>query len=147
MESSEEQPMEMSQPATPRSSDDRRRRGRRGGRGRGRGRGPRRPTEAAHAVHPSATPAGSPATAELEIPAQAGREGNSSAIHRAIEEVRQITESLEQVLEQIEEVHEILEVAERQKTADEREIESLRRALRRIHQPRGERPESPVQSD
>lgn len=44
--------------------------------------------------------------------------------------------SLEQVLEQMEEVRELVELAERQKTADEGEIESLRRALRRIQQPR-----------
>ena len=37
----------------------------------------------------------------------------------------------------MEEVLELVELAERQKSADEREIESLRRALQRIHQPRG----------
>jgi uncharacterized protein (DUF3084 family) len=64
-----------------------------------------------------------------------------------MDEVRQIVASLEQVLEQMEEVQELVEQAERQKMADEREIESLRRALRRIHQPRGERPEPPAQAD
>jgi predicted RNase H-like nuclease (RuvC/YqgF family) len=62
---------------------------------------------------------------------------DSSAISRAIDEVRQIVASLEQVLEQMEEVRELVELAERQKSADEREIESLRRALRRIQSPRG----------
>lgn len=37
----------------------------------------------------------------------------------------------------MEEVEELVERADRQKSADEREIESLRRALRRIQQPRG----------
>jgi hypothetical protein len=36
----------------------------------------------------------------------------------------------------MEEVLEMLELFERQKNADEREIESLRRALRQIHRPR-----------
>jgi hypothetical protein len=51
--------------------------------------------------------------------------------------VRQIVQSLEQALEQMEEVQELVDLADRQKSADEREIESLRRALRRIQQPRG----------
>ncbi|MGD0744313.1 MAG: hypothetical protein ABSA45_04075 [Verrucomicrobiota bacterium] len=54
---------------------------------------------------------------------------------------------LKQTLDQMEEVLELVELAERQKLADEREIESLRRALRRIHQPRGERQERPQQND
>lgn len=142
--------METNPPAPTRSSDGRRRRGRRGGRGRGRGQGPRHPKETTHAVHPSEAPIETPTTADLESTAQAGRESGSPAVERAIEEVRQIAESLEQVLEQIEEVRELLDVAERQKSADEREIESLRRALRRIHQPGGERgghAESSAQSD
>ncbi len=65
-----------------------------------------------------------------------------SAISRAADEVRQIVESLEQALEQMEEVLELVELAERQKSGDEREIDSLRRALRRIQPPRGHR-ESP----
>ena len=40
----------------------------------------------------------------------------------------------------MEEVLEILEVAERQKDADEREIESLRRALRQVQRPREREP-------
>lgn len=67
----------------------------------------------------------------------------ASAIGRATEEVTQIVETLRQTLDQMEEVLELVEVAERQKVADEREIESLRRAMRRIHQPRGDRPERP----
>jgi hypothetical protein len=38
----------------------------------------------------------------------------------------------------MEEVLETLELAERQKTADEREIESLRRALGHLRRPRNE---------
>jgi len=36
----------------------------------------------------------------------------------------------------MEEVLETLEMAERQKTADEQEIETLRRGLRQLHRPR-----------
>jgi len=47
----------------------------------------------------------------------------------------------------MEEVLELVELAERQKLADEREIESLRQALRKIQQPRGERREQLPQND
>ena len=57
-------------------------------------------------------------------------------MRQAVDEVRQIVESLEQTLEQMEEVRDLVELAERQQSADEREIESLRRALRRIQPPR-----------
>ena len=66
-----------------------------------------------------------------------------SAVRQAVDEVRQIIGSLEQVLEQMEEVREIVERAERQKSADEHEIESLRRALRRIQSPRGHKETPP----
>jgi hypothetical protein len=72
-----------------------------------------------------------------EVSATAHGGMDASAISRAVDEVRQITGSLEQALELMEEVRELVELAERQKSADEREIESLRRALRRIQQPRG----------
>jgi predicted RNase H-like nuclease (RuvC/YqgF family) len=71
----------------------------------------------------------------------------ASAIGQAIEEVTQIVEALKQTLDQMEEVLELVELAERQKLADEREIESLRQALRRIHQPRGEGHQRPQQND
>jgi hypothetical protein len=58
------------------------------------------------------------------------RPASPAAVSAAIEEVNQIMESLRQVLDQMEEVLETLELAEVQKNADEREIESLRRALR-----------------
>ena len=47
------------------------------------------------------------------------------------------------MIDQLDEVLELVEVAERQKLADEREIEELRRALRRIQPPRRELPPPP----
>jgi predicted RNase H-like nuclease (RuvC/YqgF family) len=59
-----------------------------------------------------------------------------AAISKAIEEVSQIVEGLKSALDQMEEVLELVELAERQKIEDEREIESLRQALRQLHRPR-----------
>jgi hypothetical protein len=50
--------------------------------------------------------------------------------------VSQIIETLKQALDHMEEVLETLELAERQKTADEQEIEQLRRSLRHLQRPR-----------
>jgi len=108
-----------------------RRRGHRGGRGRG----PRRVEQIPQPGPPADAPVDAPALPEQKTATP------SSAISQAIEEVTQIVEALKQTLDQMEEVLELVEVAERQKLADEREIESLRQALRRIHQPRGERQE------
>ncbi|MGH7992511.1 MAG: hypothetical protein ACREDQ_03270 [Limisphaerales bacterium] len=90
---------------------------------------------------PGDQPAGTPAEETAAPPpprlsnvVPAGKD--ASAISRAVDEVRQIVESLEQALEQMEEVQELVELADRQKSADEREIESLRRALRRMQSPR-----------
>jgi hypothetical protein len=58
------------------------------------------------------------------------------AVREAIEEVTHIVDSLRETLDDMEEVLETLELAERQKTADEQEIEELRRALRPLHRPR-----------
>jgi hypothetical protein len=74
---------------------------------------------------------------ERELPAERQprrdfRPAPPAAIAEAIEEVNQIMASLKQVLEQMEEVLETLELAEVQKTADEREIQSLRQGLRQI---------------
>jgi hypothetical protein len=55
------------------------------------------------------------------------------AISTAIEQVSQIIEELKHALDEMEEVLETLEAAERQKIDDEREIESLQRALRQLH--------------
>jgi predicted RNase H-like nuclease (RuvC/YqgF family) len=54
----------------------------------------------------------------------------------AIEEVNQIINALQDTLDDMEEVREMLEVFERQANADDREIESLRRALRHLQRPR-----------
>jgi hypothetical protein len=61
-----------------------------------------------------------------------------SPVAKAADDVRQIVESLEHTLEHMEEVLRLVELAEDQKLGDEREIESLRRALRRVQVPRGE---------
>jgi Na+/phosphate symporter len=66
---------------------------------------------------------------------------DGSAISQAVNEVMGIIESLKQALNQMEDVLELAEHAERQKLGDEREIESLHRALRQLQQPRGGRGE------
>jgi hypothetical protein len=58
------------------------------------------------------------------------------SVQQAIEEVNRVIDLLRESLEDMEEVLETLELAERQKTADEHEIETLRRALRHMHRPR-----------
>ncbi len=65
-----------------------------------------------------------------------------ASVTEAIDEVNRIMTSLRQVLDTMEEILETLELAEVQKTADEREIQSLRNALRsmdrRASEPRRE---------
>jgi hypothetical protein len=119
----DKQPTEPDHPTPLRNAGDRQRRGRRGGRGRG-----RRRTEQITRAGPPPPAAAAPAPGPAAAP---------SAISQAIEEVTQIVESLKQTLDQMEEVLELVELAERQKLADEREIESLSQALRKIHQPQG----------
>ena len=58
------------------------------------------------------------------------------AVQQAIEEVNQIIETLRGTLDDMDAVLETLELAERQKNADEQEIETLRRGLRQFHRPR-----------
>jgi hypothetical protein len=140
MVSPEEQPTKSSRPAPPRNPGGSRRRGHRGGRGRG----PRR-NEPVPAVEP---PGSAPRETVPSSPSPvAETAADASAISQAVEEVTQIVESLKQTLNQMEEVLELVELAERQKLADEREVESLRRALHKIHQPRGERREQSQQND
>jgi predicted RNase H-like nuclease (RuvC/YqgF family) len=67
------------------------------------------------------------------------RRPQGSAISQAIDEVAQIIEALKRALDQMEDVLELAELAERQKTGDEQEIESLRRALRQLQRPGGPR--------
>ena len=121
-----------------------RHRGRRGGRGRARGPGRPRPAGLPADAPPSravetavdVAPAASLAEAVAPLP-PAERRPQGSVIAKAIEEVTQITESLKQVLDQMEEVLELVELAERQQIGDERELESLRRALHQLQGPRG----------
>ena len=68
---------------------------------------------------------------------------HGSVIGRTVEEVRKIVESLEAALGQMEEVLRLVELAEQQKNADERELESLRRALHRLQSPRRDRQSEP----
>jgi hypothetical protein len=71
-----------------------------------------------------------------ESPAPQGQLASAASVEKAIEEVNAVVEALRTSLEDMEEVLEMLEVFERQKNVDEREIESLRRALRQVHRPR-----------
>jgi hypothetical protein len=61
---------------------------------------------------------------------------SSGGVQKAIEEVNDIIQNLREALDEMDGVLETLELAERQKNADEHEIESLRRALRHVHRPR-----------
>ena len=90
---------------------------------------------------PETAPA--PISAPVSVPAHAARapKPEGSAIGRTVEEVRQIVESLEQALGQMEEVLRLVELAEHHKFADERELESLRRALHKLQPPRREQRE------
>ena len=138
---SEAQETTPSQSAGPKSSPGggRRHRGRRGGRGR-----PRppqaRPAPATEAITgPPAAPLIERVTALAERVAAKGTPHNS-AISQALDEVMKIVDSLKSAVDQMEEVLELVELAERQKLADEHEIESLRRAMRQLQRPRGPRP-------
>ena len=121
------------------------RRSRRGGRGhRGRGRrppqvsAPQPPSSPEEAGEPT-QPGAEPAPVERETPPSPIREPRPAepmAVTEAIEEVNHIIETLRSTLNEMEDVLETLELAERQKTADEQEIETLRRGLRQLHRPR-----------
>jgi hypothetical protein len=69
-------------------------------------------------------------------PRRAIQPASPMAVQQAIEEVSSIIETLRATLEDMELVLETLELAERQKIADEQEIETLRRGLRHLHRPR-----------
>ena len=71
------------------------------------------------------------------------RPAEASAISQAVEHATEVAASLKQMIDHLDEVLELVEVAERQKLADEREIDELRRALRRIQPPRREPPQPP----
>ena len=132
------------------------RRSRRGGRRHSRGRGPRGPVPPVPV--PDAVPPAKSSTPEVQpapeiphvqeaqppprLPSRLGTRlvpkssPKLSAINQAIEQVNVIAEELRRALDHMEEVLETLELADRQKIEDEREIESLRRALRQLHEPR-----------
>lgn len=136
--------------AKPAADVRRRHRGRRGGRGR---RSPAKPSvpipapENVIAVQPMPEASAPEIAAERPAPAPllervqrlteraaaVAPAPHGSAISRAIDEVMAIVEALKQAVDQMEDVLELVELAERQKLADEREIEALRRALRTIH--------------
>ena len=121
------------------------RRGRRPGRGyRGRGRRPQQHQQPPAGQQPVAPPPAhlepSPTTSEPPVPASRELEPPSppspATIQSAIDDVNQIIGTLRDTLVDMEEVLETLELVERQNNADERELESLRRALRTLHRPR-----------
>jgi hypothetical protein len=60
------------------------------------------------------------------------------AISQAVAEVSAVVEALKQALDQMEEALELVELAERQKSADEHEIDSLRRTLRQLQRGRNQ---------
>jgi hypothetical protein len=163
MVSPEEQKPGSNLPAPPRPPGGGRRRGRRGGRGRRRDPLPARETAAAKAADEitpvkiksaqetaAETAAGTvvaPEPPRPKTPPPVFKRADVSAINQAVEEARHIVESLEGTLEQMEEVLRLVEQAEHQKSADERELESLRRAMRRIQPPRARPEERPRPGD
>jgi hypothetical protein len=68
-------------------------------------------------------------------PLRGFRPASAEAVKQAIDDVMQILASLRESSDKMDEVLEILEEAERQQTADEREIDALRQQLRRFHRP------------
>ena len=58
-----------------------------------------------------------------------------ATIRKAIEEAEAVLSSLRDAVETLDELLELIEEAERQKTADEREIEAMRQTLRRFNGP------------
>jgi hypothetical protein len=104
---------------------------------------PVRPVPSKQRIQP---PAHAVVSAPVSAPAPAAHTAHAtqpggSAIGQTVEEVRRIVESLEQSLEQMEEVLRLVELAEHQKFTDERELESLRRALHKLQPPHRERRE------
>lgn len=69
-----------------------------------------------------------------ERPSQPSR--SEPALRTAIDEVNKVIETLRESLEDMEEVLETLELVERQQTADDQEVETLRRQLRMLRRPR-----------
>ncbi len=66
-----------------------------------------------------------------------------TAISQAVEHAMFIATALKELHDQMDEVLELVEIAERQKIADERELDELRRALRRIQPQRQQQQQQP----
>ncbi len=116
------------------------RRSRRGGRRHSRGPGrpspPLQPAEPAESFRETPEPAGEIEPAPVQEPRSGGDSGQPvAAVSQAIEEVNLVIEELKRALDQMEEVLETLELAERQKIDDEREIDALQQALRKLRRP------------
>lgn len=77
-----------------------------------------------------------PEAISTPLAGKSGQAASPASVEQAIEEVSGIVDALRRALDEMEEVLEMLEMFERQKNADEREIDSLRRALRQIQRPR-----------
>jgi hypothetical protein len=106
---------------------------------------------------PEPEPTASPAAAAAHMPATEYRPhapaaaspvrvfqpAQPEAVKKAIDEVMVILSSLREAVDKMDEVLELLEEADRQKTADERDIESLRQQLKRFQRPVEEFSRSP----
>ncbi|MEY2466724.1 MAG: hypothetical protein QOD03_1245 [Verrucomicrobiota bacterium] len=122
------------------------RRSRRGGRRHSKPRGPRPPGQP---LREAGSESSLPAIEEAERRQQPEVESRPArrpererddepitpSLATAIEQVNKVIDELRHSLDEMEEVLETLELAERQKIDDEREIESLQRALRQLHRP------------
>lgn len=84
-------------------------------------------------AEPDEAPSEPASSASVVQPAQPA---SPASVQEAIDEVNGVIDALREALDEMEGVLEMLELFERQKNADEREIESLRRALRQVHRPR-----------
>ncbi|HVV02376.1 MAG TPA: hypothetical protein VHH88_13495 [Verrucomicrobiae bacterium] len=98
-------------------------------------------TAAAEASAMEAPPHASeePAEPYRPTPSPNRQPASEQAVQKAIEQVNDIIETLRDTLDEMEGVLETLELAERQKNADEHEIETLRRSLKHLQRPREER--------
>lgn len=92
----------------------------------------RRPEPSAAARAPYRPPTPEREERPVTPPPPPAQPASPAAIREAIEEVNQVLESLRLAIEDLEDVADTLELAERQKTADEQEIEALKRALRQF---------------
>jgi hypothetical protein len=76
-------------------------------------------------------------------PSREFRRAAPASVQDAVFEVHRIVEMLSEALEDMESVQQTLELAEREKNADEREIDSLRRSLSQMRRPRESEHHSP----